>query len=53
MGATLIIAGVVLLLIGGAFFWLNLNTPIQTRIPAVALPLGVALVMFALGRLSA
>ncbi len=38
-----LIVGIVLLLIGGVFFWLNLESPVQTRIPLFTLPIGVAL----------
>jgi hypothetical protein len=44
-----VIAGVVLLVVGWAFYWLNLNTPVQTCIPAVALPLGAGLILIAIG----
>lgn len=53
MTAALLIFGIVCLLIGWAFFWLNLNTPIQTRIPAYTLPLGAAAVLLGLGGLIA
>jgi hypothetical protein len=42
--------GAVFLLIGGAFFWLNLNSPIQTRIPALTLPIGAVLLVVALAK---
>lgn len=45
----LVVIGIVALLIGAAFFWLNNNTPVQTRIPALTLPLGAALLLISLG----
>jgi hypothetical protein len=50
MAIALIVAGVFLLLVAWVFFWMNLNTPIQTRIPIFAGPIGLALIFFALGR---
>lgn len=47
----LLIAGILSLAIGTLFFWLNLNSPIQTRIPAFTLPLGVAMILIWLGGL--
>lgn len=47
--SALLIAGIICLLIGGTFYWLNVNTPVQTRIPAVALPLGALLVAVWIG----
>jgi hypothetical protein len=44
------LSGIVLLLIGGVFFWLNNNSPIQTRIPAVTLPIGAVLAIIGLAR---
>lgn len=51
MTALLFIAGIICLLVGAQFFWLNLNSPIQTRIPVFTLPIGAVLVMLGLGRL--
>ncbi|HET6943352.1 MAG TPA: hypothetical protein VFH89_14445 [Sphingomicrobium sp.] len=47
----ILIIGVVRLVIGGAFFWLNLNSPVQTSIPAYAIPIGVILIAVAVGGL--
>ena len=49
MITALIISAILCLHVSWAFYWLNLHTPIQTRIPALAGPLGVALLFFALG----
>jgi TRAP-type C4-dicarboxylate transport system permease small subunit len=46
--STPLIIGIICLLIAAAFFWLNLNSPVQTPIPAFALPLGIILVAVAL-----
>jgi hypothetical protein len=43
------VLGVLSLAVGGAFYWLNLNSPIQTCIPALALPVGAVLLLIALG----
>jgi hypothetical protein len=48
---TYLFSGTALLLIGGMFFWLNNNSPIQTRIPLFTLPVGAALVLIGLGRI--
>jgi hypothetical protein len=50
MTLALVIAGIVFLLIGWVFFWFNLNSPLQTRIPAFALPIGIVALLLALGR---
>lgn len=47
----LTILGGVSMLIGAGFYWLNLNSPVQTCIPVVCLPLGLALLLIALGGL--
>lgn len=49
MITALVITGVLCLLVGWAFYWLNLNTPIQTFAPAVFLPVGAAALLVALG----
>lgn len=46
---TLIIIGALLLAIGGLFYWLNNNSPVQTPVPMVALPLGAVLAMLGIG----
>jgi xanthosine utilization system XapX-like protein len=37
--------------VGAVFFWLNNSSPAQTRIPAIALPIGAVLVLVGLGRI--
>lgn len=49
MIGALLIAGLLCLLTGGVFFWLNLNTPVQSCIPALALPLGLCWIIAAVG----
>lgn len=44
------LVGAASLVVGAVFFWLNITTPIQTRIPAFALPIGAALLLIGLGR---
>jgi hypothetical protein len=51
MTALLLTLGIACLLIGAAFFWLNLNSPIQTRIPAFTLPVGAVALLLWLGRI--
>jgi hypothetical protein len=51
--AALLIGGIACLLIGWLFVYLNLNSPIQTRIPLYTLPLGFVAVLLGLGRLIA
>jgi hypothetical protein len=53
MTAALLIVGAACLLVGSAFFWLNLNTPYQTRIPLYVFPTGAVAVLLGLGRLIA
>jgi hypothetical protein len=53
MTAALLIVGILCLLIGWLFFWLNCNSPIQTPIPLFTLPVGVVAVLLGLGRLIA
>jgi hypothetical protein len=53
MTLALLIFGIICLLVGWVFFYLNLNSPIQTRIPAFTLPTGAVLVLLGLGRLIA
>jgi CDP-diglyceride synthetase len=53
MTAVLLIGGVVCVLVGAAFFWLNNNSPIQTRIPLYTLPIGFVAVLLGLGKLIA
>jgi uncharacterized protein YhhL (DUF1145 family) len=53
MTLALLALGTVCLLVGWVFFYLNLNSPIQTRIPAFTLPTGAVLVLLGLGRLIA
>lgn len=47
----ILIAGVILLVFGGVFFWLNLNSPVQTCIPALAIPAGLCFLIGACGML--
>lgn len=49
----LLIIGVITGLIGWAFFWLNLNSPVQTRIPAILWPISIICFAVALGMLLA
>lgn len=51
MITALIVTGILSLLLGGAFYWLNLNSPVQTCIPAVLLPFGLLSLVSALGGL--
>jgi hypothetical protein len=51
MVSALIVCGVVCLLIGGGFYWLNTNTPVQTCIPVITIPLGLVCLVLALGGL--
>ena len=53
MTAALLIIGAGLLLAGRVFVYLNLETPYQTRIPLLTLPLGFVAVLLGLGRLIA
>jgi hypothetical protein len=53
MTAALLIFGIICLLIGWLFFWLNNNSPIQTPFPAFLLPIGAVAVLLGLGRLLA
>jgi hypothetical protein len=45
---TYAICGVVFLVIGAMFFWFNNNSPLQTPIPAFALPVGAVLLIIGL-----
>lgn len=45
-----LIIGAVCLLVGGIFFWLNSNSPVQTKMPMFLLPMGVALVIVGLAK---
>lgn len=51
MIAFLIVAGVLCIFIGLGFFWLNLNTPYQTFLPAVFIPFGAVLLVLSIGGL--
>jgi uncharacterized protein YhhL (DUF1145 family) len=53
MTSFLLVVGIACLLIGWLFVHLNLNSPIQTRIPLFTLPTGAVLVLLGLGRLLA
>jgi hypothetical protein len=46
----LLIIGIICLLVGGAFYWLNVKSPLQTPIPAATLPVGALLVAVWIGR---
>lgn len=48
---TLIVVGIVLLLIGWLYFYLNNNSPIQTRVPAYCLPAGAVCLLLGIGSL--
>ena len=53
MTLALFIIGSVCLLIGALFFWLNNNSPVQTCLPVLFLPVGAAALLIGLGRLLA
>ena len=45
------ILSVLCLLGGGVFFWLNLNSPVQTPYPAILVPVGIVLLAVCFGGL--
>lgn len=45
----ILIFGIIFLLLGAMFYWLNVSTPFQTFLPAIFVPAGLAALMFALG----
>ena len=45
-----LLIGILLLIVGKIYYWLNLNSPFQTRIPLYTLPTGAVLLIVGLAR---
>lgn len=45
----LLILGIVCLALGALFYWLNVNSPVQTFLPAIFFPVGLGALILALG----
>lgn len=47
----ILIFGIAIVLLGAAFHWVNRNTPYETFLPEMLLPIGTGVIVFGLGGL--